>query len=479
MLKNTLISALLAAMPFAALATCATNWAAAAPGDLLATHVEDLGGADTFNALKTKKDVLFVVGTTDAGGYEDMVVAKYRADGACGLELDPGFNSGTPIVFDFDLDPNVPYNNNSGVWIDVRRIDTDNDGVKDDHEIYAGGPTEVGQGAFDLSGVAKFLSDGSPDLSYGGGPVGGASPAPGSTVLACSAERDLVADGYVNSQGEAVIAGQSVHGWGIFGLNFDFYSAKVDAAGDPSTWGTGLIASGCAVELYGGEQVAQGGYDAHEFAVSTMDFDGKVLSVGGASFVNSGNDIQLIRYLSDGTYDPTFGVGGVAITVALGLGQPGYYLTAVDAALVKLFAMRRIVVVGRGVDWAAAANGSAADMFIIRYLEDGSVDTAFGANGFVRSDLGLTNIQPKAVAIDRWKRTIVVGNYGTAQNNGMFIARYDIFGNLDMNFGVNGVATTSGDENVVELGITSDGKNILVVGNTGIVGDAFVYLFKG
>ena len=59
MLKKIVISSLLAITPVAALANpppCAANWPAAAPGDLLATHVEDLGGDDTFNALKSKKE---------------------------------------------------------------------------------------------------------------------------------------------------------------------------------------------------------------------------------------------------------------------------------------------------------------------------------------------------------------------------------------------------------------------------------------
>ena len=482
MLKKIVISSLLAITPVAALANpppCAANWPAAAPGDLLATHVEDLGGDDTFNALKSKKGKIFVVGTTNASGFDDMVVAKYRHDGACGLELDPGFNGGLPIVFDFDLDPNAPFNHNSGTWIDLRRIDTDDDGIKDDHEIYAGGTTEMGQGILVKAGVAKFLSDGSPDLSYGGGPLGGGLPVPGSSILACSVDYDSVADGFVTSEGEAIFAGQSANGpGGLGGRNYDFYSAKMDPTGSPAPWANG----GCAVEQYGG---LLNGWDATEFAVSTMDFDGKVLSVGAASIVNSGNDIQLIRYLSDGAYDPSFGNGGVKTTSALTLGPPAYYLTAEDAALAKLFNLRRIVVVGRGIDWGAGVIPveSAIDMFIIRYLEDGDIDMAFGTNGFIRSDLGLTSIEPKAVTIDRWKRTIVAGEYGNPGpqgDNGIFVARFDMFGNLDATFGVNGVVTTNGRENVAEIGIAHDGKSIFVVGGSPVGSlDAMIYLFKG
>ena len=372
-----------------------------------------------------------------------------------------------------------PVSDNSGTWIDLRRIDTDDDGIKDDHEIYAGGTTEMGQGILVKAGVAKFLSDGSPDLSYGGGPLGGGLPVPGSSILACSVDYDSVADGFVTSEGEAIFAGQSANGpGGLGGRNYDFYSAKMDPTGSPAPWANG----GCAVEQYGG---LLNGWDATEFAVSTMDFDGKVLSVGAASIVNSGNDIQLIRYLSDGAYDPSFGNGGVKTTSALTLGPPAYYLTVEDAALAKLFNLRRIVVVGRGIDWGAGVIpvGSAIDMFIIRYLEDGDIDMAFGTNGFIRSDLGLTSIEPKAVTIDRWKRTIVAGEYGNPGpqgDNGIFVARFDMFGNLDATFGVNGVVTTNGRENVAEIGIAHDGKSIFVVGGSPVGSlDAMIYLFKG
>ena len=52
-----------------------------------------------------------------------------------------------------------------------------------------------------------------------------------------------------------------------------------------------------------------------------------------------------------------------------------------------------------------------------------------------------------------------------------------MFGNLDATFGVNGVVTTNGRENVAEIGIAHDGKSIFVVGNLG--GGAMIYLFKG
>lgn len=84
-----------------------------------------------------------------------------------------------------------------------------------------------------------------------------------------------------------------------------------------------------------------------------------------------------------------------------------------------------------------------SDFFTIRYLNDGTIDTSFGVNGIVKTnivDAGGSDYS-YGIAIDSQNRIIVVGNgiEFSGVSNYYAIVRYLEDGSLDLTFGVNGI----------------------------------------
>jgi uncharacterized delta-60 repeat protein len=182
--------------------------------------------------------------------------------------------------------------------------------------------------------------------------------------------------------------------------------------------------------------------------------DGKIV-VAGVGYWAAG-DFALVRYNSDGTPDKFFGTNGIVIT-DIGTGSDdGAYAVAIQQD-------GRVVVAG-----ISDANGG-LDFALVRYTKDGTPDKSFGPkqNGIVITDIG-QNSADKAysVAIQQQDGTIVVAGNSDA-NGGLDFAlvRYDSSGNLDKNFGTNGIVITDVGatgryslDYAYWVGILSDGK---------------------
>mgnify|MGYP005812722335 CR=1 FL=1 len=403
------------------------------PGDLMGSHTENLGGIDSYNAVIVKDGKIIVAGTSDVNGSLDTVVAKYEVV-VGGLAFDPTFNAGAPIIHDYQLGPMQESN---GTWVDVDGIDTDNDGVDDDYEIYAGG-TIMTAAAF--GGALKFSSDGVLDTGYANSGEG----------IVCA--DSISPSGFVNDSGEVFMAGTTIQ---IPMFETSFSTGKLLDTGFADL---GFASQGCEVEW---------AVVGTESAVKTIDYDGKVLTAGITSVTNE--DVHLIRYLSTGGYDTTFGTGGKVTTSSITIGGIGYHPYTRDVAVMKFGVLRRIVVVGLGLP----PGGGTQELFITRYFGNGNLNTAFGTGGVVNTNLGLAGMIPEAVAIDRNFKIVVAGS----SINGMWVARFDAMGNPDLTFGVGGLVTVAGFERVSDMVITENGLNILVVGKGG--GDGFIKMFKG
>jgi uncharacterized delta-60 repeat protein len=170
--------------------------------------------------------------------------------------------------------------------------------------------------------------------------------------------------------------------------------------------------------------------------------DGKVLlSLGGsygglAALQHDGRivvaafDFTVARLLADGGPDPTFGSGGVVVT-ALGNGASATALTIDDTD--------RIVVVGSSEDAVVA----------VRYLPNGSVDSAFGQAG--RVTLGMEDRFLRASGASRefaGKTLLAASSCPKAARSHVnpacdaALIRLDAAGRLDQTFGRGGIATT-------------------------------------
>jgi uncharacterized delta-60 repeat protein len=182
--------------------------------------------------------------------------------------------------------------------------------------------------------------------------------------------------------------------------------------------------------------------DARAVAIQS---DGHIV-VGGTECVGtSASDFALVRYNSDGSLDPTFGVGGIVITDLFGQADVLNDI-AIDSN-------GRILAVGKG----------GSDFAVVRYNSDGSLDGGFGTGGIVTTNFGaMIDSEARAVAIQSDTKIVAAGSAGS--NIGL--ARYNSSdGSLDgANFGTGGTVIagfpSSGN------GMALQGSKIVVAGRT-------------
>ena len=131
-----------------------------------------------------------------------------------------------------------------------------------------------------------------------------------------------------------------------------------------------------------------------------------------------------LTYAQPGTLDPTFGTGGRAIATV-----PGNYSSGEAIAEQP---DGKIVVGGATPGYALLA----------RFHADGSLDTGFGNNGLVLTDVDASNDFISAVAVQADGRIIAGGVRFNAQADGRAIVmRHLPDGDLDASFGTNGIRT--------------------------------------
>jgi uncharacterized delta-60 repeat protein len=267
-------------------------------------------------------------------------------------------------------------------------------------------------------------------------------------------------------------------------------------------------------------------------AIAKVEYldDGKILAAGyslNKSTYDEG-DLILARYTSDGSLDTTFGVNGLA-TASFGDGwsdltdmavlsdgrivvvgmfhttggasrqfavarfcpdgkldtgancsdltpkfsDDGMVLTQVDAVSNQSYANAVAIQSDGKIVAGGVSRGSGGNMVLalVRYLDDGSLDSGFGTNGFVTTDVGGFQDELADLAIDDSGR-IVAGGFtnDTALGTTKFVlARYDPDGSLDTTFNESGIVTTL-------VGEYSAGKAVAIQPGDGkiiLAGDAY------
>ncbi|HJS93022.1 MAG TPA: Calx-beta domain-containing protein [Solirubrobacteraceae bacterium] len=215
---------------------------------------------------------------------------------------------------------------------------------------------------------------------------------------------------------------------------------------------TGLDASFGA----GGRASTPGGGDARAVVVEP---DGRIIVVGARDVgVNAHLQFGAAGYDAAGNLDPGFGTGGIA-TTALG----GSNDKAFDAADDR---DGGFVAVGR----TDAAGPTNTDFGVARYTADGQPNPAFPAGGFVKTDVAGRADGANAVAVQPDGKIVAAGFAQTSPVDFDFaLVRYNPDGSLDTSFGGDGIVTTDlGSESDAANGVAiqPDGK-IVAVGVTG------------
>ena len=314
----------------------------------------DLGtGDDRARAVAAADDGTLVVAGTVSGG---AAVARYRPDGS----LDPAFGNGGRVVASFARELHAvdvyPDGRILAAGIDastkqlLARFNPDGtldatfaDGGVARHQLGGGGPLlgveRMDDGRIAVAGmsnydgqdgavVARFTDAGAPDPTFGNAGSGHT--------------RHVIGGGLNFATGLAVLPDGGIaisrKGGG------DVAVTRFTAAGQPDA---AFGANGTVTTDLGG-----GGADGDEVADVVALPDGRLLVAGDA-----GNLVAFVRYLPDGSPDPTFGVGGVFVSDVAG-----------DARAVALLPDGRAVVAGR-----AGASFSESKLAAFRLLPDNAV----------------------------------------------------------------------------------------------------------
>jgi uncharacterized delta-60 repeat protein len=175
--------------------------------------------------------------------------------------------------------------------------------------------------------------------------------------------------------------------------------------------------------------------EANSLALQT---DGKIVAAGymteEAADETYLQSVAVVRYNPDGSLDSGFGTGGRVSTRFSGNPAQAYSLAVQPDG--------KIVVAGAA---RSTADVQSLDFALARYNSDGSLDSSFGNGGQVTTDFFGFYDQADAVAIQPDGRIVAAGS---AQKNLSFdsadfaLARYNADGSLDSSFGVNGEVTT-------------------------------------
>ncbi|MGN6544918.1 MAG: Calx-beta domain-containing protein, partial [Aureliella sp.] len=127
----------------------------------------------------------------------------------------------------------------------------------------------------------------------------------------------------------------------------------------------------------------------------------------------------------------------------------------------------KIVVVGYSV-----RNG-ASDFAMVRYLANGALDTTFGSGGVVLTDFAKADDRAYSATIDSQGRIVVAGSSGDAFHRDFAVARYLPSGALDTTFSSDGRVTTDFDGRSDigrDVAIDNSGKIVVVGGTVGYDG---------
>lgn len=374
-----------------------------ASGSLDTGFSED-GKQTTFNSdaagVALRDDGTFMVaGKAFGGDTLDFFVARYGPSGA----LDPTFSGDGQLATDFGNDER-----GSGLAVQA-----------DGRLVVAG----RGAGGFAL---ARYLPNGSPDTTFG---EAGRVPTrfPGSSL---NNFEDSALDVVVQDDGKIVAVGRTDGGAGFPGLDLAVARYEPDGSPDLSFSDDGV-------------QTADLGSSSDEATAVALQADGKILVVGATSSDESGEDVAVLRYNADGSFDNTFSDDGQLLS------DLGGDETAADVALQ---ADGKLVVAGE----------SDAGFALFRYTSDGALDESFADQGVETTDFGDGIGSASAVAIQEDGSILAGGRTGTAGNADFALARYDIEGSLDASFAGDGRQTT-------DFGAFEAAADIAVQGDGGIV----------
>jgi uncharacterized delta-60 repeat protein len=333
------------------------------------------------------------IGVTPDGA--DFLLARFKADGS----LDTTFGIGGKVTTDFGQRD----------WATAIAIQSDG-------KIVAAGI--AGTTSNRDFALARYNPDGSLDVRFGVG---------GKVTTDFSGLHENVGALAIQSDGKIVAAGLVYQSELVTSSDFGLVRFNPNGSLDTTFGIDGKVTTDFLGQGDGARAVE-------------IQSDGKIVAAGMMSVPASGTPYSglrsgrgaLVRYNKDGSLDATFGATGRVITDILGTSEINALSIQSDG---------KIIAAGRSVfvNDIFLSGPTGADFGLVRYNEDGSLDTTFGAQGRVTTDLNSLGESIYAVSLQPDGKIIAAGELSFDWSNALFgLARYNRDGSLDTNFGIGG-----------------------------------------
>jgi uncharacterized delta-60 repeat protein len=342
---------------------------------------------------------------TFIGPVETSPVSLPQADVTLSIGLDTGFSTDGKVTTDFG---GTDYGRSMAVQTDGKILVAGFSGTSFMDQDFA---------------VARYNSDGSLDTSFSGdGKL--------TTDFGWSTHGEAVA---VQNDGKIVVAGGSINN----SYAFDFALARYNADGSLDTSFSG-----------DGKLTTDLGDDDTAYAMAIQN-DGKILVAG-----ETVPGVGVVRYNSNGTLDTSFAGDG-----KFTYGAPN---GGCIASAMTLQNDGKILIAGYS-NHVVNFTQTVFDFMVMRLTATGELDTSFGSGGVVVTDMGTDFDEAGGVVVQGDGKILVSGH----TSSGYGLARYNTNGSLDTSFGGDGIVTTELDVDATGFAVAlqADGK-ILVSGTT-------------
>jgi uncharacterized delta-60 repeat protein len=268
--------------------------------------------------------------------------------------------------------------------------------------VVGGGASPPGVNTTGSFIMARYNTNGTLDASFGVNGLVHTQIANGGTFYAMEIQPDgkIIAVGSINTPSSIIAT-----------------IARYDSYGNlDSTFGTNGIVETATNPL------------ECQFTSVGLQPDGKILAAGNTIFDSYINHtcFLLVRYLSNGSLDPSFGNNGIDTTGKLGLKSFSFGMNLLSDGKILLAGSRKDPVGG---------------FSIARYNQNGGLDPTFGTGGMVSTAIGnpLKDLG-RAMTVQQDGKILVTGPvYPIVGEPQLGLARYTADGTLDSLFGTNGI----------------------------------------
>ncbi len=242
-----------------------------------------------------------------------------------------------------------------------------------------------------MPAIWRLNADGTPDLSFGNN---------GATFMTVENSDNDFSSVLLESNGAIVASGHYDQGITSGGQqNFDFLTARFLSNGTPDVvfGGDGYVESPISFE-----------YSEEAYGMLIAE-DGNIVVSGYTLAGDLSYDFALLKFRNDGTLDASFGNNGVVVQ-NFGSGDVIY-----DMALQN------------GKFLCAGTSGSGfddLDFTMIRFNPNGSLDTDFGDNGTLRTDIAAGFDEANGLTIQQDGRIVLAGKGNNGVQNDAVVVRY-------------------------------------------------------